>query len=127
LRKRKEGSCNYKSVVAFADSRLASMIHADFSAADIRHAIHLTCSVFCFVLRCVPHVYSKTKMNFCLIFDSCECLQLAGILLDTANLRDPGCTSKDKYTASLLINGAGRYGCDGLYQLCTPAHHFLSI
>ena len=27
------------------------------------------------------------------------CLQLAGILLDTANLRDPRCSSKDKYMA----------------------------
>ncbi|KAL3027507.1 hypothetical protein AAZX31_03G057300 [Glycine max] len=33
-------------------------------------------------------------------------LELAGILLDTANLRDPRCSSKDKYMASLLINGA---------------------
>jgi len=102
------------------------MIHADFSGVDIHHAIHLTCIVF-FVLFgcCVPHVYPKIKMNFCLIFDSCEWLQLAGILLDTANLRDPACTSKDKYTASLLINGAGRYGCNGFYQLCMPPHHFL--
>ncbi|ESW03307.1 hypothetical protein PHAVU_011G003300 [Phaseolus vulgaris] len=53
-------------------------------------------------------------------------LLLAGILLDTANLRDPGCTSKDKYTASLLINGAGRYGCSGLYQLLKYKMHDLS-
>ncbi|RDX84506.1 Exopolyphosphatase PRUNE1, partial [Mucuna pruriens] len=45
-------------------------------------------------------------------------LLLAGILLDTANLRDPGsCTSKDKYMASLLINGAGRYGCNVRYKM----------
>ncbi|KAJ1391185.1 DHH phosphoesterase superfamily [Sesbania bispinosa] len=44
-------------------------------------------------------------------------LLLGGILLDTGNLRDPICTSKDKYIASLLISGAGRYGCNGLYQL----------
>lgn len=52
-------------------------------------------------------------------------LQLAGILLDTANLRDPHCTSKDKYMSSLLINGAGRYGCNGLYQLCMS--HTISL
>nr|KYP68784.1 Protein prune isogeny [Cajanus cajan] len=53
-------------------------------------------------------------------------LLLAGILLDTANLRDPRCTSKDKYMASLLINGAGRYGCNGLYQLLRYKMHDLS-
>ncbi|XP_057464999.1 uncharacterized protein LOC130754768 isoform X2 [Actinidia eriantha] len=44
-------------------------------------------------------------------------LLLAGILLDTGNLTNPQCTSKDKYTATLLINGAGRFGCNGLYQI----------
>lgn len=44
-------------------------------------------------------------------------LLLSGILLDTANLSLPHCTSKDKYMATLLINGAGRFGCDGLYQI----------
>ncbi|KAJ7942651.1 Protein prune like [Quillaja saponaria] len=44
-------------------------------------------------------------------------LLLAGILLDTANLSKLQCTSKDKYIATLLINGAGRYGCSGLYQI----------
>ncbi|TKY68043.1 prune-like protein [Spatholobus suberectus] len=53
-------------------------------------------------------------------------LLLAGILLDTANLRDPHCTSKDKYMASLLINGAGRHGCNGLYQLLRYKMHDLS-
>ncbi|KAG4966690.1 hypothetical protein JHK87_032341 [Glycine soja] len=53
-------------------------------------------------------------------------LLLAGILLDTANLRDPRCSSKDKYMASLLINGAGRYGCNGLYQLLRYKMHDLS-
>ncbi|CAJ2655306.1 unnamed protein product [Trifolium pratense] len=53
-------------------------------------------------------------------------LLLSGILLDTGNLRDPGCTSKDKYIASLLINGAGRYGCNGLYQLLRYKMHDLS-
>ncbi|CAI8600494.1 unnamed protein product [Vicia faba] len=53
-------------------------------------------------------------------------LLLSGILLDTANLRDPRCTSKDKYMASLLINGAGRYGCNGLYQLLRYKMHDLS-
>ncbi|XLR56578.1 hypothetical protein S83_007250, partial [Arachis hypogaea] len=51
---------------------------------------------------------------------------LAGILLDTGNLRDPHCSDKDKYTASLLINGAGRYGCNGLYQLLKYKMHDLS-
>ncbi|XP_027356781.1 exopolyphosphatase PRUNE1-like [Abrus precatorius] len=53
-------------------------------------------------------------------------LLLAGILLDTANLKDPHCTSKDKYMASLLINGAGRYGFNGLYQLLRHKMHDLS-
>ncbi|KAF5183173.1 prune like [Thalictrum thalictroides] len=44
-------------------------------------------------------------------------LLLAGILLDTGNLKNPQCTPKDKYMATLLINGAGRYGCNGLYQI----------
>ncbi|KAK4440285.1 hypothetical protein Salat_0363400 [Sesamum alatum] len=44
-------------------------------------------------------------------------LLLAGILLDTENLSRSQCTSKDKYMATLLINGAGRYGCNGLYQI----------
>ncbi|KDO77533.1 hypothetical protein CISIN_1g046048mg, partial [Citrus sinensis] len=42
---------------------------------------------------------------------------LAGILLDTGNLTNTRCTSKDKYMATLLINGAGRFGCNGLYQI----------
>ncbi|KAI4331973.1 hypothetical protein L6164_016917 [Bauhinia variegata] len=50
-------------------------------------------------------------------------LLLAGILLDTANLKDPQCSSKDKYMASLLINGAGRYGCNGFYQLLKYKMH----
>lgn len=44
-------------------------------------------------------------------------LLLAGILLDTANLRNPNTTSKDRYMATLLIRGAGRYGCNGLYRI----------
>lgn len=44
-------------------------------------------------------------------------LLLAGILMDTGNLRSPLSTSKDNYMATLLINGAGRYGCNGLYQI----------
>ncbi|XP_059667486.1 uncharacterized protein LOC132312925 isoform X2 [Cornus florida] len=44
-------------------------------------------------------------------------LLLAGILLDTGNLSNPRCTMKDKYIATLLINGAGRFGCNGLYQI----------
>lgn len=45
-------------------------------------------------------------------------LQLSGILLDTGNLTHPSCTPKDKYMATLLLNGAGRFGGDGLYQIC---------
>ncbi|KAG8385168.1 hypothetical protein BUALT_Bualt03G0013700 [Buddleja alternifolia] len=44
-------------------------------------------------------------------------LLLAGILMDTGNLASPQCTSKDNYMATLLINGAGRFGCNGLYQI----------
>ncbi|KAF5733598.1 protein prune [Tripterygium wilfordii] len=44
-------------------------------------------------------------------------LLLAGILLDTGNLTSPHCKSKDKYMATLLINGAGRFGCNGLHQI----------
>uniref|UniRef100_F6I3H5 Uncharacterized protein n=1 Tax=Vitis vinifera TaxID=29760 RepID=F6I3H5_VITVI len=45
------------------------------------------------------------------------CKKLASILLDTGNLTYHHCTSKDKYIATLLINGAGRFGCNGLYQI----------
>ncbi|XP_047313165.1 exopolyphosphatase PRUNE1-like [Impatiens glandulifera] len=44
-------------------------------------------------------------------------LLLAGILMDTSNLTNLQCTTKDKYMATLLINGAGRFGLDGLYQI----------
>ncbi|KAG9137878.1 hypothetical protein Leryth_024278 [Lithospermum erythrorhizon] len=44
-------------------------------------------------------------------------LLLAGILLDTGNLSNPQSTEKDKYMSTLLIHGAGRYGCNGLYQI----------
>ncbi|XP_028806008.1 exopolyphosphatase PRUNE1-like isoform X2 [Neltuma alba] len=53
-------------------------------------------------------------------------LLLAGILLDTDNLKDPRCTSKDKYMTSLLLNGAGRFGCNGLYQLLKYKMHDVS-
>ncbi|KAI4357135.1 hypothetical protein L6164_001102 [Bauhinia variegata] len=53
-------------------------------------------------------------------------LLLSGILFDTANLTAPQCTSKDKYMASLLINGAGRYGCNGLYKLLKFKVHDVS-
>lgn len=44
-------------------------------------------------------------------------LLLSGILLDTGNLTNAQCTTKDKYMATLLIKGAGRFGCNGLYQI----------
>ncbi|XP_020100001.1 protein prune homolog [Ananas comosus] len=44
-------------------------------------------------------------------------LLLSGILLDTTDLQSANCTSKDKYTATLLIKGAGRFGFSGLYQI----------
>ncbi|KZV21669.1 hypothetical protein F511_16375 [Dorcoceras hygrometricum] len=44
-------------------------------------------------------------------------LLLAGILMDTGNLSSAQCTAKDKYMATLLIDGAGRFGCNGLYQI----------
>lgn len=46
------------------------------------------------------------------------CMQLAAILLDSANLSSSNCSLKDKYMATMLIHGAGRFGCNGLYQLC---------
>ncbi|KAL2484175.1 Exopolyphosphatase PRUNE1 [Forsythia ovata] len=49
-------------------------------------------------------------------------LLLAGILLDTENLSSAQCTLKDKYMATLLLNGAGRYGCNGLYQILYRMH-----
>lgn len=45
------------------------------------------------------------------------CMQLAAILLDSANLSSSNCSLKDKYMATMLIHGAGRFGCNGLYQL----------
>ncbi|KAF8413467.1 hypothetical protein HHK36_001454 [Tetracentron sinense] len=53
-------------------------------------------------------------------------LLLAGILLDTGSLTNPRCTSKDKYMATLLINGAGRFGCNGLYQILRYKMHDVS-
>ncbi|KAG6392129.1 hypothetical protein SASPL_146339 [Salvia splendens] len=50
-------------------------------------------------------------------------LLLAGILMDTENLSNPYCTSKDKYMATLLINGAGRFGFNGLYQILKHTPH----
>ncbi|KAM1571214.1 hypothetical protein ACFX10_036133 [Malus domestica] len=44
-------------------------------------------------------------------------LLLAAILLDSTNLCGSQCSIKDKYMATLLIHGAGRFGCNGLYQL----------
>ncbi|XP_050368547.1 uncharacterized protein LOC126786690 [Argentina anserina] len=42
---------------------------------------------------------------------------LAAILLDSANLSSSNCSIKDKYMATMLIHGAGRFGYNGLYQL----------
>ncbi|KAL5577894.1 hypothetical protein UlMin_019593 [Ulmus minor] len=44
-------------------------------------------------------------------------LLLAGILLDSANLTSSHCSSKDKYMATLLLHGAGRFGWNGFYQI----------
>ncbi|KAM7252879.1 hypothetical protein ACFE04_008690 [Oxalis oulophora] len=44
-------------------------------------------------------------------------LLLAGILLDTENISNPDCSIKDKYMATLLINGAGRFGCNVKYKM----------
>lgn len=38
--------------------------------------------------------------------------------MDTGNLSSLHCTPKDNYMATLLINGAGRFGFNGLYQIC---------
>ncbi|KAI3827099.1 hypothetical protein L1987_01163 [Smallanthus sonchifolius] len=53
-------------------------------------------------------------------------LLLAGILLDTENLTSPNCTSVDRYMSTLLLNGAGRFGCNGLYQILRSKMHDVS-
>ncbi|KAJ8763787.1 hypothetical protein K2173_003569 [Erythroxylum novogranatense] len=53
-------------------------------------------------------------------------LLLAGILLHTGNLSSTNCTIKDKYMTTLLINGAGRFGCNGLYQILKYKMHDIS-
>ncbi|XP_059288113.1 uncharacterized protein LOC132041407 isoform X2 [Lycium ferocissimum] len=50
-------------------------------------------------------------------------LLLAGILVDTGNLTNPQTTTKDKYMTTLLINGAGRFGCNGLYEILRYKMH----
>ena len=37
--------------------------------------------------------------------------------MEAGNLTNPHCTLKDKYMATLLINDAGRFGSNGLYQM----------
>lgn len=89
------------------------------------------------VLNCIFFLENFCLMDFYLILRCCQVgkngfwnmhvlivslylcyLQLSGILLDTANLRNPNTTSKDKYMATLLIRGAGGFGFNGLYQIC---------
>lgn len=53
-------------------------------------------------------------------------LLLAGILLDTENLTSSKCTSIDKYMSTLLLNGAGRFGCNGLYKILRDKMHDVS-
>ncbi|XP_023745348.1 uncharacterized protein LOC111893506 isoform X1 [Lactuca sativa] len=53
-------------------------------------------------------------------------LLLSGILLDTENLTSPRCTSVDKYMSTLLLNGAGRFGCNGLYKILSDKMHNVS-
>ncbi|KAK9121570.1 hypothetical protein Syun_019187 [Stephania yunnanensis] len=53
-------------------------------------------------------------------------LLLAAILLDTGNLKNPQCTTKDKYMATLLINGAGCFGLNGLFQILRYKMHDVS-
>ncbi|KAK9058024.1 hypothetical protein SSX86_022864 [Deinandra increscens subsp. villosa] len=53
-------------------------------------------------------------------------LLLAGILLDTENLTSPECTSVDRYMSTLLLNGAGRFGCNGLYHILRSKMHDVS-
>ncbi|XP_049385242.1 uncharacterized protein LOC125849242 [Solanum stenotomum] len=50
-------------------------------------------------------------------------LLLAGILMDTGNLTNSQTTTKDKYMTTLLINGAGRFGCNGLYEILRYKMH----
>ncbi|KAF3450170.1 hypothetical protein FNV43_RR06250 [Rhamnella rubrinervis] len=54
-------------------------------------------------------------------------LLLAGILMDTGNLTKNYCSSKDKYMATLLIHGAGRFGCYGLYQILRYKMYDVSV
>nr|POF14463.1 protein prune like [Quercus suber] len=67
------------------------------------------------------------------IGEDCSCctliaerLLLAGIFIETGNLTNPHCNSKDKYMATLLINGAGRFGSNGLYQILKYKMHDVS-
>ncbi|XP_050288118.1 uncharacterized protein LOC126726798 isoform X1 [Quercus robur] len=53
-------------------------------------------------------------------------LLLAGIFIETGNLTNPRCTLKDKYMATLLINGAGRFGSNDLYQILKYKMHDVS-
>ncbi|WOL17795.1 exopolyphosphatase PRUNE1 [Canna indica] len=64
----------------------------------------------------VAEKYAETSPEI-LVGQGFSRLLLSGILLDTKNLTSTNCSSKDKYMATLLIKGAGRYGCSGLYQL----------
>ncbi|KAD3337750.1 hypothetical protein E3N88_33270 [Mikania micrantha] len=53
-------------------------------------------------------------------------LLLSGILLDTENLTSPKCASVDRYMSTLLLNGAGRFGCNGLYHILRSKMHNVS-
>ncbi|KAI9127633.1 hypothetical protein K1719_000626 [Acacia pycnantha] len=64
----------------------------------------------------LPDYHARTPLKRLSCKDSFE--KLSGILLGTAILKYPHCPSKDKYVTLLLLNGAGRFGCNCLYQLC---------
>ncbi|KAL8259489.1 hypothetical protein R6Q59_027442 [Mikania micrantha] len=55
-----------------------------------------------------------------------NCQKLSGILLDTENLTSPKCASVDRYMSTLLLNGAGRFGCNGLYHILRSKMHNVS-
>ncbi|XP_021596731.1 uncharacterized protein LOC110603340 isoform X4 [Manihot esculenta] len=99
-------------------------------AATIMYAFYLNETLESDQLCTVPVINMKredlsshAEMKW--LLDSCQIDELslifvdelAGILLDTGNLTGPHCTTKDKYMATLLVNGAGRFGSNGLYQL----------
>ncbi|KAI5066040.1 hypothetical protein GOP47_0018664 [Adiantum capillus-veneris] len=53
-------------------------------------------------------------------------LLLAGILLDTTNLLSESTTRRDTSMATLLLNGAGKFGRNGLFKILKQKSHDLT-